>query len=162
MRFPWLASIILKLRPKRPPDFIIGEPYSYMHRWYIIPRNKWFNIYLHEYWGDDSDEVTHDHPWKSWSLCLQGYLREEIGTVGPKATRFIGPGDFVYRNETFAHRLSLVENQETQPVTLFITGRAVREWGFHCPKGWKHWKEFTDFYKTGHSGSRGGGCGEVK
>jgi hypothetical protein len=39
--------------------------------------------------------------------------------------------------------------------TVFITGPIVREWGFHCPKGWVHWREFTD---ARDSGSIGKGC----
>ena len=27
--------------------------------------------------------------------------------------------------------------------SLFITGPVIREWGFHCPNGWRHWKQFT-------------------
>lgn len=36
-----------KVAARRAPDFIIGgKDTPYMLRWWIIPRNKWFNIYL--------------------------------------------------------------------------------------------------------------------
>ncbi len=159
MRLKTLARIIYKLRPKGKPSVIIGEPYTYMHRWYVIPRNKYFNIYLHQYWGDDADEATHDHPWKSWSLCLNGVIKEAVGKYPPFRNRLIVAGDFVYRSETFAHKLS-IPPQNSAPWTLFITWRTVRQWGFYCPKGWKHWKEFTAYAKTGDSTRRGAGCGE--
>jgi len=31
----------------------------------------------------------------------------------------------------------------------------VREWGFHCPRGWMHWKQYTD---AQDSGAIGRGC----
>jgi hypothetical protein len=43
--------------------------------------------------------------------------------------------------------------------TLFITGRRVRDWGFHCPKGWVPWQEFTDPTDSGRVGK---GCGEYE
>lgn len=43
-------------------------------------------------------------------------------------------------------------------VSLFIAGPKVREWGFHCPNGWVHWREFT----AGDRGELvGRGCGEI-
>jgi len=39
-----------------------------------------------------------------------------------------------------------------------MTGPRVREWGFHCPNGWRHWK---DFVSQENKGEQGVGCGEV-
>lgn len=56
----------------------------------------------------------------------------------------------VFRTAKFAHRLELVQG----PVwTIFITGPRIREWGFYCPKGWRHWTVFTD--KTGNNIGKG-------
>jgi hypothetical protein len=34
----------------------------------------------------------------------------------------------------------------------------VREWGFHCPRRWVHWRQFT----AGPNGETvGKGCGEM-
>ena len=43
--------------------------------------------------------------------------------------------------------------------TLFITGPRIREWGFHCPQGWRHWRDYT---KPGSYGQVGRGCGEME
>ncbi len=43
----------------RKPDFtVIGqgtEEVPYLQRWWVIPRNRWFNIYLHKFQHSDDD-----------------------------------------------------------------------------------------------------------
>jgi hypothetical protein len=49
---------------KRRPDFIIGGADNpYLLRWWIIPRNRWCNVYLHKILRDDDPRALHDHPW---------------------------------------------------------------------------------------------------
>jgi hypothetical protein len=61
----------------RPPDFSIGPKGDrYMLRWWVIPRNRWFNIYLHRFLHDDEDRALHDHPWVSCSYILWGSWRQ--------------------------------------------------------------------------------------
>ena len=132
----------------RKPDFIIGD--NYMHRWWIIPRNKYFNIYLHKIMSNDDDRALHDHPWWSISILLRGKLREVLKNRTRTPRRFIP----LIRSAKLAHRLEIVDG----PVwTLFITGPVIREWGFHCPKGWKHWKAYVDQRDNGKIGV---GCGD--
>lgn len=126
---------------------------GYLLRWHLIPRNRWFNIYLHKFIGDDDDRALHDHPWWSFSVRLRGQLREHYKLPGLFEFSPFGCGKlieiveermaprFVYRPATFAHRLELVGNKPAW--TIFITGPRVREWGFHCPKGWVHWTKMT-------------------
>ncbi|MGH8074261.1 MAG: hypothetical protein ACREO4_09325 [Lysobacter sp.] len=58
-------------------DGIDGGPRRpYLTRWHVIPRNPWFNIYLHYFEHGDDDRALHDHPWRSWSLLLDGRYRE--------------------------------------------------------------------------------------
>lgn len=58
-------------------DGIDGGPKrEYLWRWHIIPRNRWFNIYLHKFAHGDDDRALHDHPWPSASLILDGRYRE--------------------------------------------------------------------------------------
>lgn len=131
---------------KRPPDRIIGD--SYLHRWHLLPRNRWFNVYLHRYTGSDDDRALHDHPWHSVSFLLRGRLREHL--QGGRR-RVIARGWPVFRRPRMAHRLELLSEDA---LTLFITGPKVRDWGFYCPQGWRHWQAFTDT-----SGNRiGRGC----
>lgn len=134
--FVGLSVVFLRLYP-RAPDFIIGgDDNPYMLRWWVIPRNAWFNVYLHRITRDDDDRALHDHPYFNVSIILRGAYRE----VMPNGSRILRPGRIVFRQAEALHRLQVVEG----PVwTLFITGRRVREWGFACPKGWVHWKDFT-------------------
>jgi hypothetical protein len=135
----------------RKPDFVIGPPNDpYLRRWWIIPRNRWFNIYLHNIIRDDDDRALHDHPWINCSIVLKGALCE----ITPKGAKIRIPGDVVFRRAVKSHRLEVVE----APVwTLFITGPVIRTWGFHCPKGWVPWRQFVNVDSPGEVGP---GCGE--
>lgn len=64
---------------KRPPDFVVGKPDDpYLLRWWVIPRNRWFNIYLHVFMRSDDAEALHDHPWWNISFLLDGTYTEHI------------------------------------------------------------------------------------
>lgn len=142
----------------RAPDFIVGEPDNpYLRRWWLIPRNRWFNIYLHQFLRSDDDRALHDHPWWNISILLRGsYLEYMAKGPHPYIPRHRGAGAVVFRRPLTPHRIELFDGR---PVwTLFITGRRVREWGFHCPRGWVHWQDFTDT-ADGRS-TTGKGCGE--
>ena len=162
-----LADLIFAMRPRREADFLIGPSAEdpYMRRWWIIPRNNYFNIYLHHMRHDDDDRAPHDHPWWSLSLCLRGVIREhqmEIRRTRTWPTReagrdwyinWIGKGDWKWRSNQYIHRLELPFGDAW---TLFITGPKVRKWGFWCPKGFKPWDEFVD---PDNPGQPGRGCG---
>lgn len=60
------------------------------------------------------------------------------------------------REATALHRLEILPGERA--VSIFMTGPKVREWGFECPKGWVHWRDFTG----GENGELiGRGCGEM-
>ena len=126
---------------------MIGD--NYLSRWYVIPRNKIFNIYLHKFSGSDDDRAQHDHPWWSLSFLLKGELKEHY-LHRIRIIPWLFP---VLRSAKFTHRLELVQGPA---YTIFITGPRVREWGFHCPNKWKCWRDFTDKKGT----NIGIGCGE--
>lgn len=156
---------------KRTADFVIrsnDEPV--MSRWYLIPRNRWFNIYLHRLDGADPQPV-HDHPWASCSIMLKGERWEwvpsnpltkwEVGQWAhpvakeysaylraAKAARYQvlrkclrGPGSIIFRRATDAHRLETIGGPS---YSLFITGPVVREWGFWLPDGWVLFKDHVE------------------
>lgn len=124
----------------RKPDVIIkrgDSSVSYLSRWYLIPRNRFLNVYLHRFDSSDYDDALHDHPWHSLSFMLKGELLE----YSFKFVRHI-PWLFpVFRTAKFAHRLEVVK----APVwTLFITGPRIRQWGFYAPNGWVRWDKFEE------------------
>jgi hypothetical protein len=140
----WALGIITM----RAPDFVIGPADNpYLRRWWIIPRNPWCNVYLHEILRSDDDRAGHDHPWPNTSLLIDGGYEEviydefspwlEYQRVERKA------GDTIVRQATDTHRLIVPDGGRC--ISLFMTGPKEREWGFWCPdgKGWVHWQKFT-------------------
>lgn len=139
---------------RRGPDFIVGTPERpYLRRWWLLPRNPLLNIYLHQFVGDDDDRALHDHPWVSLSILLRGLLVEHTHEHGEPVARLVVAGQIRARGARFAHRLSLVDARPAW--TLFITGPVIREWGFHCPRGWTPWHRFTS---PADKGQIGAGC----
>ena len=139
---------------RRQPDFVIGGGDPYLMRWWVIPRNRLFNVYLHLFLRDDDDRAHHDHPWINCSVLLQGrYIEHKIRAGGVHVARLREPGAFVCRLPSAAHRITLIKRRPCW--SLFITGPVVREWGFHCPRGWVHWRAFTNPADGGATVGRG-------
>lgn len=145
----------------REPDFTVGEGDTpYLRRWWVIPRNRRFNLYLHHFMRSDDDRALHDHPWWNVSILLRGRYIEHF----PDGTRRVRRAGRVYgpRKATDAHRIELFRDpttgQEIPVWTLFITGPVRRMWGFHCPNGWRHWREYVQQVPGGNK--TGKGCGD--
>lgn len=150
--FRWLARCVAN---RRPPDFIIGGAESpYLLRWWLLPRNRWFNVYLHRFLRSDDDRALHDHPWWWLSWLLWGeYTEHTIDAGGIHRRRIYTQGSIRARGPRSAHR---VELHDGPCWTLFVTGPRVRDWGFHCAaEGWIPWQRFT---APGDSGRTGPGC----
>lgn len=159
-----IKKLILRLAPrliaqadKRPPDVTIGgHDDPYLKRWWLIPRNRWFNVYLHHFLRSDDDRALHDHPWWNLSVLLDGrYVEHTINAGGINVMSERHAGDRKFRRAGSAHRIELIDGPCW---TLFITGPRLREWGFHCPRGWVHWRDFTNPADGGQTVGRG--CGE--
>ncbi len=140
------------------PHLVIGGSEDpYMLRWYVLPRNRFANIYLHKFMRSDDDRALHDHPWWWASVLLNGtYIEHRDDGSATKRKR----GSVVWRKPEVLHRVELepapVWNFEQDTFyekpcwTLFFTGPKLRKWGFACPEGWKVWEQFD----------HDGGCGE--
>lgn len=146
---------------KIPPSKVIGE--NYLSRWHLIPRNSFFNIYLHKFTGSDDDRALHDHPWHSLSFLLAGELAEITdedkiaGCLNVNYPRFLRP---IFRRRSHQHRLILLGKKPAW--TLFITGPrkhfadgVTPRWFFYCPNGRKPW-----YTMTTPDGQQTGGCEE--
>lgn len=180
-----LAKLLRARVTRRPPDVRIGSETPYMDRWWVIPRNRWFNVYLHHFRRRDEDRALHDHPWWSISFIFDGTYFEhtEVPSImrGPHGQRTYTPkvtqrdaGAVAWRGAESRHRISLPivadgdGSYEVPCWTIFITGPKVRDWGFWCkkpddngPGRFVDWRIFTgsDHNVTG-VGSIGAGCGE--
>ncbi|WP_280757646.1 hypothetical protein [Polaromonas sp. CG_23.6] len=154
--------MILRRAQARSPDFVIGGSQDpYLRRWWLIPRNRFFNVYVHQFLRSDDDRALHDHPWLfNVSILLQGgyrewfFVRHFTEMTGVNCTHFkdCRAGAVKFRFGGAPHRVELTDGTCW---TLFITGPRYREWGFHCPKGWVHWEKFT---ARGDKGAIGRGC----
>ena len=148
----------------RKADVAIGGwDNPYMLRWYVLPRNRWINLYLHKFCRDDDDRAMHDHPWWFLSFMIRG-MYTEIIAQDPDTNSgrgFVRSAPSVaFRRAEHRHRVVL-ERDDTGMVvpcwTVVITGPRSREWGFWCPRGFVHWRDFT----TGENAEEvGRGCGD--
>ena len=149
-----LCDRLMHIPAVRAPDVIIGGAADpYLRRWWVIPRNRFCNIYLHHFLRSDDDRALHDHPWINASILLDGrYVEHTILAGGVNRRKEYRAGDVKLRGARSAHRVELVDGPCW---TLFVTGPRLREWGFHCPRGWRPWQQFVD---GKDSGSIGRGC----
>jgi hypothetical protein len=161
-----LADRIIARITRRPPDFIIGGRQDpYLFRWFVLPRNPVFNVYLHQFARSDDERAHHDHPWLfNASLILRGsYLEHTIRAGGIAKRTLRRAGSMALRWGPAPHRIELLADSYGGPSysmrpcwTLFITGPRVRSWGFHCPEqGWIRWDRFT---AASDPGATGKGC----
>lgn len=137
----------------RPPDQIIGPHHAPQTlRWNLIDW-RGFQVALHRWCNSDSDRALHDHSAGNVSILLTGCYREWFSHAweSPRWTLRL-PLIPYYRKADTAHR---VELHRGRLWTIWIRFRPWREWGFHCPKGWKHWKEYCDSRDIGLVGK---GC----
>lgn len=157
------ADWLIARAQRREPDFIVGgREHPYLLRWWLIPRNRFFNIYLHKFLRDDDDRALHDHPWAWCSILLRGkYVEHTIAPGGIHRRQLRTAGTVKFALPSKAHRIELLVDGEGYSIpcwTVFITGPRVRQWGFHCPeRGWVHWQ---DFVAADDVGAVGRGCGE--
>jgi len=157
-------------KPKRPADYIVrgsgSDDRPYLRRWWIIPKNRFFNIYLHQILESDDDRALHDHPSFNVSIVLKGGYWEVMPLykrMWPHSRdvtmKWRRAGSIIFRRSTTPHRLVLSKRNGylhgrrcQESWTLFITGPRVRQWGFWCPSGWRDYKTFSDPKNPGEIG----------
>lgn len=165
------------------PHQVIGEDPAdpYLLRWYVVPRNRIFNLYLHKFLRDDDDTALHDHPWWFVSLILRGGYIEQSESADRKMVLRCRTSLFdvrspwwrrcvAYRSATFRHAVALPHTPEggrTPCWTLILTGRNVRTWGFWCrdilgyDRGHPRWTRNADRFVPWQEFTSGAGCGET-
>lgn len=142
----WLVRLL-----SGQPHQVIGDPdHPYLLRWYLIPPNRYCNIYRHRFVRSD-EPTPHSHPWHFLSIILRGSYFEELpGGHRDRRRR----GHIALRRATHRHRVVLATGPDgvEQPcVSLIITGPWIRPWGFWCDnERFIPWQEFGP-----------GGCGET-
>lgn len=180
-----LNSLLLRrVANRRNPDFEVVRNGGdvYLRRWWVIPRNARFNIYLHNMLRSD-DHILHDHMYWSFSIVLTDGIRERY-CLDPERRQNIHPkvrdyapwtrertfraGDLVLRSANMAHQLIVEEGKPAW--TLFITGPRIKDWRFWCPRGKRHWSKYVALGQdpsvrgngAATTSGRGEGCGELE
>lgn len=198
MRLPRLLTaairtqLLRRVANARTSDFEVvrgDDRQVYLRRWWVIPRNNRFNIYLHNMLRSD-DPILHDHMYWSFSVILTDGIRERwvedpqgmrdkelpyhegepvrLKLENYARERTFHEGDLVLRSAEMAHQLIIEEGEPAW--TLFITGPRIKDWGFYCPKGWRHWSKYVALGRdpsvkgngAATTSGRGEGCGELE
>lgn len=143
--FSALADFIIERGSKKPVDLWIGgEEDPYVVRRHLIPRNFFFNIYLHNIKRSDDPRAPHDHRSFTISWILKGgYVEHLFWRHYERVQKWRGAGDIVFRSPWTAHRLDLPNHPVEETWTVFITLPRLRTWGFWCRKGWVPHEYFT-------------------
>ena len=145
----------------RKPDLVIGPPAApYMLRWQLWKSRGGFQICLHKILRSDDDRALHDHSGDNLSVILTaGYWEVLTHEWEPFRARFRWPLWPYFRKAETPHRLELAS--DGVPVwSLWFRWPPRREWGFYCPKGWRHWRDYCverDYNAAGVS-TVGVGC----
>lgn len=143
------------------PDLIIGPPHAPQTlRWHIFKWCGW-QLALHKWLRSDDDRALHDHSADNVSLLLTGGYWDISYRDGKYRVDFRWPLIPYFRKAETPHRVRLLSNGK--PVwSLWLRLPPRREWGFMCPNGWRHWRDYvnnrsSDYYADGTS-EVGRGC----
>ena len=129
------------------------------YRYFVIPRNRWFNCYLHNFLRDDAQD-PHDHRMFNISCPLTDFYYEDrfyhkpkLGGPYPSITRYkVAKRRLRCRFPTTPHRVVVQRDYEGKPIpmwSLFIGFPQIREWGFWQPHEnnrckWTWWELYDE------------------
>lgn len=111
---------------------------TYLYRWELVRRENW-QVYLHNFVGDDWSLDMHDHPKRFISIGLRGGYVEE--TPGQVERRYRAPWVRSFPAEHI-HRLRLVDGRPCW--TLVVVLKWVRGWGFWREGSFVPWREYVN------------------
>lgn len=122
----------------------------YLRRRRII-QTPWFGILWHQIFLRDSDRDPHDHPWPFTSFVVRGGYREKIfpnpdATLAHAVTREWKRFSWHAIDTTAAHQIIDVV---PGTITLLLTGRRSREWGFWTSSGFVRWQSYGKLHGAG-------------
>jgi hypothetical protein len=113
---------------------------EYITRLHLL-KTPWFAVCLHWINKPDPEPFLHDHPVSFLSIILSGGYTEKR------------KGYLDYQSQLLTHRwfnLIKATSHDTHTIvevlpktlTLALMGPKTRDWGFHTPAGWVHWKDY--------------------
>jgi hypothetical protein len=127
---------------------------EYITRLHVV-KTPWFAICLHWINKPDAEPYLHDHPVSFLSLILRGGYQERrcrrwmYGYYEDRPMRrwcnlILASPDDVHR----------IERVLPKTLTLVFMGPKTREWGFHTPDGWVHWKDYYAVQRAAKGGQQ--------
>jgi hypothetical protein len=125
-----------RYQPTRVIENLEGAPY--LNRWELLGNHPVFDVYLHAFVRSDDNRALHDHPGVSLAIVLSGKYIEWFRSNKCKIRT---EGDIILRRATTPHRIE-IDRGAPSPITVFLRGPKMREWGFHCIDGWRHHRDF--------------------
>jgi len=111
---------------------------EYITRLHLF-KTPWCALCVHWLNKPDPEPYLHDHPVSFLSIILFGGYWEKrfVGDENRSGYR----GIFNYVRASDKDRHSIVR-MKPGTVTLAFMGPKTREWGYHTPDGWVHWKAY--------------------
>jgi hypothetical protein len=112
---------------------------EYITRLHVL-KTPWFAICLHWINKPDPEPYLHDHPVTFLSIILSGGYTEQRSINGQAPTLVTHRWfNFISATPYDSHTITEVR---PNTLTLALMGPKTREWGFHIPGNWVHWKEY--------------------
>lgn len=130
------------------------EPEKVYLRRFRILQTPWFAFYLHRIYLPDRDRHPHDHPWPFLSVILRGGYDETMYYTDDVTNSLLMSDKVVFARDrrwsvgsvhsfrtTWAHQITTIK---PGTISLVITGRRCRQWGFWVEDGkWIPWPEYN-------------------
>lgn len=107
-------------------------------RRFLLFGTPWFSVYIHHIYKKDEDKHLHDHPWNYFSMVLKGSYNES----SQDGVRLMKPGNLVFASAERLHKIAFLRTNKV--VTLFITGKRKRDWGYKVGDEWVDHKTYRE------------------
>ena len=116
---------------------------EFIRRLHVL-KTPWFAICLHWILKPDPEPYLHDHPVSFLSIVLRGWYietRQRSPLVpGHADVKLRNWGNLVHASFNDRHTITACH---PRTLTIAFMGPKVREWGYHTPAGWVHWKDYS-------------------
>lgn len=145
------------------PYFHIGSNADglYMERdWLIEKSDSAPAARIHKIRRSDLDRAAHNHPWRNFSVLLDGlyyelmpsqdgvedlsllpsHLKTGLSNIEPLTVHIRRPGDVICRDFDVRHKI--VVDPSHLPTSLFVTDVKRQEWGFFTESGFVHHEHY--------------------
>lgn len=155
-----LSGVLVLLHANTRKTILTRDQKPYLIRWTVLS-NKWFSLKFHKILMSD-EEVPHDHPWSYISVILWGsyieerFLKSKCHKPNPfnyntppiiaektyTLSKLYKVGSILWRKGDKLHRLILPNGKFC--LTMVITFKKWREWGFMTKDKWIHNAEYLN------------------